>query len=660
MDTSGARFTGLLAFLAVEIQVEEPFEESRADADSHRSKPTGKRLAGLSLAALGVVYGDIGTSPIYAIRESFLEGYGIAANTANVMGILSLIFWSLLIVITLKYLALVMRADNGGEGGIIALTALVAPQGKFPKVGTKWLLVVAGLFGASLLWGDSMITPAISVLSAVEGLAVAAPGFEPFVLPATIGILVGLFAFQHRGTSGIGAIFGPVTLVWFLTLAVLGIRQLVENPSVLAALSPHYAVAFFANNGLAGFLVLGAVFLVVTGGEALYADMGHFGTRPIRLTWFGLVLPALLLNYFGQGALILSHPEAIEHPFYGMVPEWGVYPLVGLATAATVIASQAVISGAFSLARQAVQLGYLPRLEIRHTSDEEAGQIYLPVVNWSLMIACIGLVIGFGSSSKLAAAYGVAVTTDMVVTTVLFAVVALKVFEWNKWLVIAMATGLLAVDSSFWVASWNKIPDGGWFPVVIAMLFFTVMTTWRRGRDILSDRIEAKLVPWSEFFESLESSPVQRVAGTAVYMHSNADKAPPALVDNLRHNHVIHERVITLTIHTERTPRVDMEDRVKLQQLADGVHRVELSFGFAEDPNVPRALRNIEIDGAPFEFEDTTFFLGREIIVPTDDDEMMLWRERLFSRMARNARRATAYFRLPVTRVVELATQVKI
>ena len=443
--------------------------------------PGGRRLATLSLAAVGIVYGDIGTSPIYAIRESFMEAHGIGASTANVLGILSLIFWALIIVISIKYLALVMQADNNGEGGIIALTALISPPGKAPSRGRSWLLILAGLFGAALLWGDSMITPAISVLSAIEGLGVATPVFEPYIIPITIGILVGLFFFQRRGTAGIGAIFGPVTLVWFLTLAVLGINQLVANPAVFRAINPVYAVEFFANNGWQGFFVLGSVFLVVTGGEALYADIGHFGTRPIRLTWFGVVLPCLLLNYFGQGALVLAEPEAISHPFYHMAPDWALYPLVGIATCATVIASQAVISGAFSLTRQAVQLGYLPRVEVVHTSEEEEGQIYLPAVNWTLMIACIGLVIGFGDSSSLAAAYGVAVTTDMVFTTILFAVVAYTRFEWSPAIVGAMVVGLLFVDLSFWGATLEKVPDGGWFPLAAPFPLRRRRATWCRS-----------------------------------------------------------------------------------------------------------------------------------------------------------------------------------
>jgi len=461
---------------------------SSADHDTPRAEASGRRLAGLSLAAIGIVFGDIGTSPIYAFREAFHSSYEIASVSENVMGVLSLIFWSLIIVISVKYLGFVMRADNRGEGGIVALTALIMSPGtptspdELPVRETRnrrWLLGMAGLFGAALLYGDSMITPAISVLSAIEGLEVATPVFRPFVIPITIGILLALFAVQRRGTAGLGAVFGPVTLVWLISLAVLGVSQIIHHPAVFQALSPHYAFAFFARNGFHGFLVLGSVFLVVTGGEALYADMGHFGKRPIRLMWFIIVLPSLLLNYFGQGALILRHPEAAEQPFFLMAPSWALYPLVALATAATVIASQAVISGAFSLTRQAVQLGYLPRLRILHTSASQIGQIYLPAVNWVLMLACIGLVLGFRSSSNLAAAYGVAVTTDMVFTTILFAVVARTRWEWGLWATGLLTAALLSVDLSYWLASLPKIPVGGWFPLVGGAGRSSPPDTWR-------------------------------------------------------------------------------------------------------------------------------------------------------------------------------------
>src|SRR5688500_14485049 len=482
------------------------------------SAPHGSEsLRALSLAALGVVYGDIGTSPIYALRESLHGVHGVAPTAANVLGLLSLIFWALVIVISIKYLVFVMRADNCGEGGMIALTALVTPSSERARRRHRTLVMV-GLFGASLLYGDSMITPAISVLSAVEGLEVVTPVFSPYVIPITAVILVALFAVQSRGTARIGSIFGPVMLVWFGTLGVLGAVQLVQNPGVLAALNPAYGVRFFAENGWQGFVVLGSVFLVVTGGEALYADMGHFGITPIRLSWFGFVLPALLLCYFGQGALVLRDPAAAEHPFFHLAPAWATIPLVVLTTLATVIASQAVISGAFSLTRQAVQLGYLPRMDIEHTSESQIGQIYIPGLNWLLMLACIGLVLGFRSSSSLAAAYGVAVTTDMVFTTILFAVVARSKWQWSLPAVIALAAAFLAVDLAFWGASLLKIPSGGWFPLVIAAVVFTMMTTWNTGRGILAERIAERSIPFEQFLEGLKTDPPWRGPGTAIYL----------------------------------------------------------------------------------------------------------------------------------------------
>ncbi len=534
------------------------------------SKPTGKSLALLSLGALGVVYGDIGTSPIYAIKESFHSSYGLAATPANIMGVLSLIFWSLILVISVKYLLLVLRADNKGEGGIIALTALVSPPTEKTK-GRRWLLVLAGLFGAALLYGDSMITPAISVVSAIEGLQVATPFFEPYVIPITIGILIALFMVQSKGTAGIGTIFGPITLVWFVTLAILGIIQIVQHPNVLYALNPAFGVDFFIQNGWAGFLVLGSVFLVVTGGEALYADIGHFGLRPIRLTWFCVVLPALLLNYFGQGALVINNPEFIEHPFFHMIPRWGLYPLVVIATVATIIASQAVISGAFSLTRQAVQLGYLPRLKVMQTSETQFGQIYMPAINWILMISCIGLVLGFRSSSNLASAYGVAVTTDMVFTTILFAVVALTRWNWSKWIVGLMILAMLTIDLSFWGANLVKIPTGGWFPLVIAGLMFTVMTTWKRGRRILGDRLQDKIVPHQEFIEKVQKENPKRITGTAIFMDSNPEGTPQALLHNLEHNKVLHERVILLSLITREIPEVPDEERIEIKPLGENI-----------------------------------------------------------------------------------------
>ena len=626
----------------------------------HTESPTTRgRLAALSLAALGVVYGDIGTSPIYAMRESLHGVHGVDATQANVLGLLSLILWALILVISIKYLVFVMRADNGGEGGMIALTALVTPASPTARR-RHTTLVLVGLFGASLLYGDGMITPAISVLSAVEGLEVVTPVFTPYVIPITIAILIGLFLVQSRGTAKIGSIFGPVMLLWFATLALLGVASLVRHPQVLAAVNPWYAVHFFILNGWHGYMVLGSVFLAVTGGEALYADMGHFGPRPIRLTWFGFVLPALLLNYFGQGALVLSDPTAAEHPFFRLAPEWAMLPLVGLTTLATVIASQAVISGAFSLTRQAVQLGYLPRMDIEHTNEEHIGQIYIPGLNRILMIACIGLVVGFRSSSNLAAAYGVAVTTDMVFTSILFAVVARKSWSWSLPAVVALAAAFLFVDLGFWGASLLKIPSGGWFPLVIAAAVFTIMTTWNTGRAILTERIGEHSAALESFLASLHAAPPLRVPGTALYLARDPSVAPPALVQNVKHNKVLHERVIVLAMHTIGTARVPDDNRVEVEAFDGNVWRVIARHGFAEDPQVPAVLTRLAEHGLPVDPAETTFFLGRETLLATNRPGMAIWREKLFAILARNARRATKYFRLPSDRVVELGTEIEL
>lgn len=624
-----------------------------------KAPPEGRELAVLALTALGVVFGDIGTSPIYAFRESFHPTHGIEVTPENVLGVLSLIFWSLIIVISIKYLTLVLEADNRGEGGIIALTALVSPPTE-QVGGRRWLLVLTGLFGAALLYGDSMITPAISVLSAIEGLEVATPLFAPYVIPITVGILAALFWFQKRGTGGVGAVFGPITLMWFATLALMGIASLIRHPSVLVALSPTHGAAFFFRNEMRGFLVLGSVFLVVTGGEALYADMGHFGKRPIRLIWFLVVLPSLLLNYFGQGALLIENPSMIEHPFFLMAPAWALFPLVGLATAATVIASQAVISGAFSLTRQAVQLGYLPRLKIDHTSTKHVGQIYLPAINWALAIACVGLVLGFRTSSNLASAYGVAVTTDMVFTTILFAVVARTRWRWGRWAVGLLAAGLLIVDLSYWGANLPKVPHGGWFPLVVAGLVFIAMTTWKRGRRILGDRLRERIRPLDQFLHELKIDPLPRVPGIAIYMASNPYGMPSALTHNVEHNKVLHEHVIILTLETQDVPYVPSKNRMRMTDLGQNVHRVVGRYGFAQDPNVPRLLLRCETDGGPIDLQQTTFFLGRETLIATNRGGMATWRERLFAFMTRNARGATDFFHIPADRVVEIGAQIEI
>ena len=638
-----------------------------ADQYTPRAEASGRRLFGLSLAALGIVYGDIGTSPIYAFREAFSPSHGITSVSENVLGVLSLIFWSLIIVISIKYLGLVLRADNRGEGGIVALTALVMSPGtptspeERPVRETRnrrWLLGMAGLFGAALLYGESMITPAISVLSAIEGLEVATPVLGPFVIPITIGILVAFFAVQKRGTAGLGAVFGPVTLVWFISLAALGVSQIIHNPGVFQALSPHHGFAFFARNGLRGFLVLGSVFLVVTGGEALYADMGHFGKRPIRLMWFIIVLPCLLLNYFGQGALILRHPEAVPQPFFLMAPSWALYPLVALAAAATVIASQAMISGAFSLTRQAVQLGYLPRLRILHTSASQIGQVYLPAVNWLLMVACIGLVLGFRSSSNLAAVYGVALATDMVFTTILFAVVVRTRWEWGLWATGLLTAALLSVDLSYWLANLPKIPVGGWFPLVVAVAIFIAMTTWKRGRQILAARYMEIVIPMDDFLIKVAAEDPIRVPGTAVYMNSYPYGTPPALHNNLKHNKVLHERVVLLSLVTCDSPVV-VGDRWEVLDFGQGIYQIIASYGFTEDLDVPALLAGCEVGETKLDLEETTFFLGRETLVATKrPGGMSIWRERLFAWMSRSARRAASFFHIPSERVIEIGTQI--
>ena len=625
----------------------------------HTKTPRGRYLYLLALGALGVVYGDIGTSPLYAFRESLGEQYGLTSTPGNVLGILSLIFWSLIIVITVKYVTLVTRADNHGEGGILALTSLVTPL-QVKRGGGRWLLVILGLFGASLLYGDGMITPAISVLSAVEGLGVATPFFDPYIIPITIVILVFLFVTQRLGTGSVGRVFGPIMILWFSTLAVLGVAQIVQQPGVLVAVSPFYGLEFFLQNGAVGFFVLGSVFLVVTGGEALYTDMGHFGKRPIRLAWFVLVLPALLLNYFGQGALILGDPEAALNPFYRMVPEWGLYPVVILATMATVIASQALISGAFSLTMQAVQLGYIPRLEIRHTSSREFGQVYIPSINWILMIACIGLVLGFRSSSNLAAAYGVGVSTDMVITTILFYVVSRERWRWNVFGATLLAALLLVVDLSFFGANILKVPQGGWFPLLVAAIVFTLLSTWKRGRLILSERLDERVEPLGQFLSEITEHPPRRVPGTAIFMFRSPVHTPYSLAQNLKTNKVLHERVILLSVKTEEVPRVKRSRRVTLTPLGNEFYQVVMHFGFMEQPNVPRVLRSVWPNGAEIALSDVTYFVGRETVFATNRPGMALWRERLFAVMSRNALSASSFYYLPPGQVVELGTQVEL
>ncbi|MEY2502036.1 MAG: system potassium uptake protein, partial [Verrucomicrobiota bacterium] len=535
------------------------------------------RLLLLCLASLGIVYGDIGTSPLYALRECFYGEHALPPSPANVLGVLSLILWSLILVISVKYLILILRADNRGEGGILALATLVSDvAGRHAK-----FLLLLGLFGAALLYADGMITPAISVLSAVEGLHVATPLFDPYVVPVAIGILVALFIFQSRGTTGIGRVFGPVTILWFVAIAVLGIHQIGRVPEVLGAINPLQAIQFFTRNGAQGFVVLGAVFLAVTGGEALYADIGHFGTAPIRITWFAVVLPALTLNYFGQGALLLHHPDAAVNPFFRMAPAWALFPMVALATAAAVIASQAIISGAFSLTMQAIQLGYMPRLRVNYTSERVIGQIYVPTVNWALMLASIGLVLGFGTSSHLAAAYGVAITTTMLITTILFYVVARRRWHWPAAAALPVAAFFIAIDLAFFGANMIKVAHGGWFPLLISASILFLMLTWRKGRRVLRQRLGDICLPLDALLRSLKDESIRRVPGTAVYMSGNRTGTPLALLHNLKHNKVLHEQVVLLTVRTEEVPfLMDARDRVSLEKLEEGFWRVQVHFGF--------------------------------------------------------------------------------
>ncbi len=625
-----------------------------------KSGPRGRYLAILSLGALGVVYGDLGTSPLYALRECFHGEHRVPGTVPNILGVLSLVFWALIIVISIKYLLLVMRADNRGEGGILALMALLGPRRGERSKQSHFFLVSLGLFGAALLYGDGVVTPAISVLSAVEGLDVATPLFTPYIVPITIVILVALFLFQKRGTGGVGAVFGPVMVLWFVTLGVLGAYEISLRPGILAAVNPYHAVRFFLLNRVHGFLVLGAVVLALTGAEALYADMGHFGRRPIRLAWFALVLPSLMLNYFGQGALLLRDPAALANPFFHLAPAWALYPMVALATIATIIASQAVISGAFSLTRQAVQLGYSPRVEVDHTSAREIGQIYIPGVNWALMLATIALVLGFRSSSNLAAAYGVAVTTTMTITTILLYFVERELWGWKLPLALGLTVLFLVIDLSFWGANMVKVAQGGWFPLAVAALVFTLMSTWKRGRTLLANTFGMRGLPVDIFVRDIAHSHPVRVPGMAVFMTRNTSGVPPVLLHHLKHNKVLHEQVVLLSVLTEEIPVVPREERVRVEPAGEGIFRVVAHYGFMEDPNILAVLTEAEHEGLSFKLGSTTFFLGRETLLTTKRPGMARWRKALFGFMSRNARSATAYFRIPPNRVVELGAHIEL
>ena len=617
-------------------------------------------LARLSVAALGIVFGDIATSPIYAIRECFHGEYGMAVSHTNVMGILSLMFWALVMIVGLKYLIFVFRADNRGEGGVIALTALIHRQTGTSGTRRGLGIIALGLFAACLLYGDGMITPAISVLSAVEGLGIIAPALHPYVIPATLVILLGLFMLQRHGTAHVGRLFGPVILVWLGFLAVTGIIQIVRMPQVLTAISPWYALRFFIFNKLHGFVVLGAVFLVVTGTEALYADMGHFGTRPIRLTWFAIVFPALVLNYFGQGALLLAHPQASGHPFYAMVPAWAIVPTVLLATLATIIASQAVISGAFSLTRQAIQLGYLPRLNFRHTSVSQIGQIYVAPVNWMLMVCTVALVAGFQSSSKLAAAYGVAVTSTMIITSILFFVVARNRWQWPSIWAVLLTALFLAVDVPFFLANISKIFHGAWFPLVIGAAFFTMMLTWAKGRRILAAQLRGNMPPIHEFIVDIASHPPNKIDGDGVFLTGSRNAIPVALVKNVRHNRAVHNRTILLHFLSEDVPRVPNLEKLKTEKLGGGFHRIVARHGFMEDPRLETVLSLARGQGLDLNPEKISFYIGRENLVLGDTSAMARWRANLFIFMSRNAADATSFFNLPPERVIEIGVRLSI
>ncbi|CAB1367982.1 potassium transporter Kup [Denitratisoma oestradiolicum] len=614
----------------------------------------------LALAALGVVYGDIGTSPLYTMKEIFAGAHHpVPITPDNVLGILSLIVWSLILVVTVKYVYFIMKADNKGEGGIMALMALaLRPMAEGGR--RQALVLVLGLFGAALFYGDGVITPAISVLSAVEGLEVATPAFKPYVLPIALAVLTSLFLIQRKGTGSVGALFGPITALWFLVLALLGGVNIAAHPGVLLAFDPRHSLDFFLAQPSLAFLALGAVVLAVTGTEALYADMGHFGRRPVRLAWLGLALPALVLNYFGQGALLLGDASAIENPFYRLAPTWALYPMVALATMATVIASQAVISGAFSITQQAIQLGYCPRLEILHTSPHEIGQIYLPAVNWVLLFSVVALVLGFGSSTKLAAAYGIAVTGTMVITSLLAFVVARWLWGWPLWRAALGAAPFLLIDLAFFSANAVKIADGGWFPLAFGALVFMLLMTWKQGRRLLQQRLAADAMDLLPFIDGLELNPgeLARVPGTAVFLTPNPDGVPHAMLHSLKHYKTLHERVVMTTVKVLDIPRVTDSQRVVVERLSGGFWRVRVFFGFMDEPDLPLALEWCAEQGLQLDMMDTSFFLGRETLIPKLRSEMPFWREKIFIALFRNAGSAAAYFRLPPNRVVELGAQV--
>lgn len=616
-------------------------------------------LGALSLAALGIVYGDIGTSPLYALKEVFAPGHGIALTRENLFGVISLILWGLTIIVSLKYVTLILRADNRGEGGIVALMALALAS---VTKHSRWYypLVLAGLVGAALFYGDSIITPAISVLSAIEGLEVATPAFKPYVVPITVCVLVALYAFQYKGTAGIGKLFGPVVIIWFSTLAIMGLINIVGNPDILVAMNPMHALRFLVRNGWVAFVALGAVFLAFTGAEALYADMGHFGKKPVRMAWFLVAFPALALSYLGQGALLLSNPAAVSNPFYNQLGQWSIYPLVGLAAVATVIASQATISATFSITQSAIALGYLPRMRVVQTSDREIGQIYMPFVNWLQLIVVAAAVIGFGSSSSLAAAYGIAVSGTMLVTTILTFFVIRYKWKYNLALCWAATGFFIIIDLAFFSANALKIANGGWFPLAMGAVMITIFLTWRTGRSILYRNLKKGAIPLPEFMNSLFSSPPIRVSGTAVFFRAEGDGVPHALLHNLLHNKVLHERTVFLTVFNLDIPVVPQAERVKVEALGHDCYQINVYYGFKDDRDIPQALTAGACADLQFEPMETSFFIARQTVIPSPGGDMALWRDALFATMSRNARDAADYYRIPTNRVIELGTQVEI
>jgi KUP system potassium uptake protein len=619
---------------------------------------SGAQLAALTLGAIGIVYGDIGTSPLYALKEVFAHGH-LQLSPENIYGILSMMFWTLTVIVSLKYVTLILRADNNGEGGLIAMLALASTAVK-DRPALRVRLLAIGIFGTAIFFGDGVITPAISVLSAVEGMEVAAPGLEKAVVPVTLIVLTFLFMVQKHGTGGIGKFFGPITALWFVVLAVLGLSHIIENPAVLAAMSPHYALLFIVNHTHLAFVALGAVILCATGAEALYADMGHFGKRPIRLAWFGLVMPALVLNYFGQGAMLLEHHENVENPFFEMAPQWALYPLVGLATCATVIASQALISAAFSVTKQVIQLGYLPRLRILHTSEKETGQIYIPFVNWALYGCIVMAVIFFGSSGKLAAAYGITVTIDMLITTVMTFFVIRFAWRLSLPLCIMATSAFFAIDLIYFSANVIKVVDGGWFPLLIGFIMFGLMMTWKEGRHLLSDRLRSDAIDLQPFLEAVFSSPPLRVAGTAVFLSADAGTTPNALLHNLKHNKVLHKQNLFVTVKSHEVPWINRDERLEVEPLGNECWQVMLHLGFMNEPDVPEALKQLKRHGVTIDDMETSYFLSRDIVIPTIGSGMAPWREKLFAGMHRNAAGAADFLSLPTNRVVELGSKVEI